>query len=95
MVFNYNSDSHYLFFTLWGFAFQKVGTKEMTYQKAIERAKYWAVEIQTNCVVYSYKSHWWQRTKYNYNTLLLFEVHFHPPAAVKLLTITPNGTIAQ
>ena len=66
----------------------------MTYQKAIEDAKIAAYIFDENYVVYSYKNHWWQRRRFDYDIAVEFEACRHL-IAVKLLTITPNGTIAQ
>ncbi len=66
----------------------------MKYQEAIEGARKYAKNTQRNCVVFSYKNHWWHRTKFDYDILTVFKACQYP-TAVKLLTITPDGTIAQ
>jgi len=66
----------------------------MTYQEAIERARECAKRAHINCIVFSYKKHWWSKLKYDYDTTDLFECLVFPNS-IKLLTITPDGTIAQ
>lgn len=64
----------------------------MKYGQAIEGAKLYAKFIGYNVTVCRYRKHWWNRYKYNYGRSGAF---YLKRAYTKLLTITPNGTIAQ
>jgi len=65
----------------------------MTYQEAIEEAKNEAKRTGYCCSVYQYKKHWRNKRRYSCGWPGTF--HLQRAAYVKLLTITPNGTIAQ
>lgn len=67
----------------------------MTYQKAIEEAKKVAKIIGVNQVVFQWKKHWWERCRYGRCVETVFNGVRHNTSVIKLLTITPTGTIAQ
>ena len=68
----------------------------MTYYKAIEAAREAAKKCKDNYVVFRYPSeHWYKRWEYDYDLALIYETLLSESSVVKLLTITPDSTIAQ
>jgi len=68
----------------------------MTYHKAIEEAKKVARITNINCIIFQWKKHWWQKYRYDCCPCgYMFAVICQANPVVKLLTITPNGTISQ
>lgn len=65
----------------------------MTYQEAIEEAKEIAKRTGYCCSVCQYKKHWWSRRRYSCGWPGTYNLQ--RAIYVKLLTITPSGTIAQ
>jgi len=67
----------------------------MKYQEAIKRAKRLAKLNDEIFVVFWYRFHWWQRRKYDCCTQSAFYEVLPDYPLIKLLTITPTGTITQ
>lgn len=67
----------------------------MTYQEAIEEAREKAKIIGVNQIVFQWEKHWWQKCRYGRCGEAAFNTVCHHHPIVKLLIITPDGTIAQ
>lgn len=67
----------------------------MTYQEAIEEAREKAKIMEMNQVVFQWEKHWWQKYRYGRCVEMVFSSMRCNAPVIKLLTITPNGTIVQ